>query len=97
MDLVSTGAERSVRLQFRGLRQDSGVHVTRIDDEHGSSLTAYRAMGSPAYPTGDQVVTLNRAAQLPAAQLRSVSKDGSLTVAIPVNGLILVEVARKHE
>ena len=92
IDPDTTGSERRVNLQLQGLRSGSQVLITRVDDAHGSSLAAYRAMGSPRYPSAAQVVTLNCSAELPTAERQTLAADGRVEVALPVNALALVEV-----
>jgi xylan 1,4-beta-xylosidase len=87
------GSERTVRLAIHGLPPGSRAWITQIDAQRGNSLAAYRAMGSPQYPSAAQVALLNAAAALPVAGPLPFSKDGELRVAIAVNGLALVEVA----
>jgi xylan 1,4-beta-xylosidase len=48
-------------------------------------------MKRPRYPTRAQLKTLRAAAQLPAPQSTRL-RSGVLTVPIPVNGLVLIEV-----
>jgi len=91
VDPGSAASERYVVLQFRGLGASSAVKVTSLDEQRGSSLAAYRAMGSPRYPTAAQLRALNRSAELPQAQSMQLAQDGSITLTIPANGLVLVE------
>ena len=94
VDPDKKGSTRTIEIEPRGVSLTSRVRVTRVDAEHGNSLAAYRAMGSPRYPTRDQVEKLNRAAEIPAAETVQLSK-GSLKIDIPVNGLVLVEISAK--
>jgi xylan 1,4-beta-xylosidase len=73
----------------------SMVQVTRLDPAHGDVHKAYEAMGSPRYPTQEQVAKLRAAARLSPAETRDV-KGGSLTLEIPVQGLVLLEVKNSH-
>ena len=47
----------------------------------------------PRYPSLEQIAALNLAAELPAAQTLKVSPGGTLHLEIPVNGLVLLEIA----
>jgi xylan 1,4-beta-xylosidase len=71
------------------------VEVTRLDPAHGDVHKAYEAMGSPRYPTQEQVAKLRAAARLSPAETCDV-KGGSLTLEIPVQGLVLLEVKNSH-
>jgi len=47
-------------------------------------------MGSPGYPTQEQIKQLKQAAELPAGESRNL-KDGALTLILPSYGLAVVE------
>lgn len=93
VDPGSGGGKITRELELRGLRAGASLRMTLIDDEHGSSLSAYEAMGRPRYPSAAQVAALNRAAELPAAHTLKLARDNSLKVELPVNGLVLLEIA----
>ena len=67
------------------------VQVTRLDPAHGDVHKAYEAMGSPRYPTQEQIKKLRVAARLSPPETHDV-KDGLVTLEIPVQGLVLLEV-----
>jgi xylan 1,4-beta-xylosidase len=94
VDPGTPGGERTRKLDFRGLRTGATLRVTRIDDQHGSSLAAYEAMGRPRYPSAAQVAALNRAAELPPATRLRLPADNSVQLTLPANGLVLLEIAR---
>jgi xylan 1,4-beta-xylosidase len=89
--LDQKGADREVEFQIQGVPAGEPARVTRVDSTHANSLAAYKAMGSPRYPTQAQIRQLNRVAQsLPVENLRLV--NGKVTLQVPVNGLLLLEV-----
>jgi xylan 1,4-beta-xylosidase len=92
VDLDKTGSAKTIELDFRGVKPDSKVHISRVDETHGDSLAAFKAMGSPRYPTPEQVRALNLAAEVPPGQDVRLS-HGALTLELPVNGLALVEIS----
>lgn len=94
MDKLAEGRRRTVRLIFKGVSADAAVAIQRVDETHGNPMTAYRAMGSPRYPTQAQIARLNGASALPAPEKRRLV-DGSLTLTLPVNGLALIEIANR--
>ncbi len=96
VDPDMAGGEQARLLELRGLRPGAAVRVTRIDDQHASSLAVYEAMGRPRYPSAAQVAELNRAAELPAPQSRRLPPDNTLRLVIPVNALVLLEIAREQ-
>ena len=69
--------------------------VQSLDDEHGNVHKAYEKMGSPRYPTQGQVAELRAAAALPAPESHAL-RNGTLDVAIPSQGLILVTIRGKR-
>jgi xylan 1,4-beta-xylosidase len=87
-----TAPARSRTVTLR-LRPGATARVTTLDDTHGNSLTAWKAMGSPPYPTRSQIAALNHAA-IPAAGTWRAASDGTITVSLAPNALALVEVAR---
>ncbi|HZB87604.1 MAG TPA: glycosyl hydrolase family 39 [Terracidiphilus sp.] len=91
MDKAARGAPLAVRLAFKGVSADAMVAIQRVDESHGNPMTAYRAMGSPRYPTQAQIAALNRASAL-AAPEHSRLANGVLQLALPVNGLAVIEI-----
>ncbi len=85
-----------VRMEFRidGVAPDSRLRVSRADAEHGNTLAAYRNMGSPRYPSPAQVRELNRIAEEPAMETLRL-RHGVIELAVPVNGVVLLEVPKK--
>jgi xylan 1,4-beta-xylosidase len=94
VDPGTAGGERVRQLDFRGLRSGATLRVTRIDDQHASSLAVYEAMGRPRYPSAAQLASLNRAAALPPATRLHLPAGNSVQLTLPVNGLVLLEIAR---
>lgn len=86
------GSPKTVTLHFTGLRGSSSARVTIVDEDHGSPLPAWCAMGRPAYPTLAQIETLRKAAVLP--QPRSLTlANSSLTLTLEPHSLALAELA----
>ena len=81
---------RQVQLTFT----HTGARAARIqvlDAEHGNFAGAYQRMGSPRYPTREQIGELQRAAALPAAVSRPLAGQ-KLSLDIPVDGLTLITI-----
>ena len=87
---------KQVTLSFRGLPRQRHARVQVVDDGHGSSLAAWRAMGEPSFPSREQQRELRDAAQLPAPQSRALANGDSpaLTLTLAPHALALVEVGR---
>jgi xylan 1,4-beta-xylosidase len=86
----TAGAPKKLIFEFRH-GSASKVEVTRLDPAHGDVHTAYETMGSPRYPTREQIEKLRAAAWLSPPETYDV-KNGSVTLAVPVHGLVLLEV-----
>jgi xylan 1,4-beta-xylosidase len=85
------GAMRHVSLQLRGLGTGVTATATRLDSEHGNVITEFDRMGRPAWPTPVQIARLRKAAEL--APVETVPMDnGRLTLDIPPQGLVLLEI-----
>ena len=92
VDPGSGGGPVTREVELRGLRSGANLRMTQIDDEHASSLAVYNAMGRPRYPSTAQVATLNRTAELPAAQPLALARNNTLKLQLPVNALVLLEI-----
>jgi xylan 1,4-beta-xylosidase len=86
----TTGDPKQVDLKLDGIGPGWEAYVYRLDARHGSLLTAFRGMGSPKYPTREQVKELRQAAELPGPKVFPV-KDGQLQLTLPPDGLAVVE------
>jgi xylan 1,4-beta-xylosidase len=87
----ATGSPRSVTFDFAGLNGSHTAIIHRVDSEHGSLLGLYRQMGSPRYPTQEQIEQLRRAAMLPAPEQVPI-KDNQLTIELPAQSLAVIEI-----
>jgi xylan 1,4-beta-xylosidase len=83
-----SGASKEVRLTVNGLAGTHRHHITIVDPQHGSALAAWKAMGSPAFPTVQQYEQLRRSA-LATQQLDAPSFN------LPAHGLAVVEVGAR--
>ena len=89
-DPGAKGSEKEIDLEFEHARF-SRAHLTRLDSDHGDVQRAYQAMGSPRYPTSEQIANLKAASRLASPESIEV-KNGSLVLKIPPHGLMLVEL-----
>ncbi len=88
----STGTPETVTLQFKGdVASNASVAVERVDATHGDALELWQKMGSPQYPTQQQLQSLRQSSQLPPPQMQKLS-GGTLTLPLPVNGLAVLTV-----
>lgn len=88
------GGSRDLRVQFTGVSGNRRMLIHRLDANHGSALTAWRAMGSPSFPTREQQRDLRRSAQMAAPEQRmfDAGKESGTTVTVPPHGLVLIEL-----
>ena len=84
------GAAQTFMLQFKNTRATHAT-VSLVDRDHVDVRPAYAKMGSPQYPTKDQIEALRKAAQLPAPESR-VLKNAELTLTLPAQGLAVIEL-----
>jgi xylan 1,4-beta-xylosidase len=88
---VETGSARAVELKFRHLPVGAKAVIYRLDEAHGDTRAAFRAMGSPRYPTSAQVAQLWKAAKITPAETSPVTNSW-LTLQLPAQGLALIEI-----
>ena len=81
--------DKNIELQFQHAKI-SHVEMTRLDPEHGDVHKAYEAMGAPRFPTKEQIEKLRMASRLSPAEMHD-TKNGSVTITIPSQGLVLLE------
>src|SRR6184192_1455274 len=93
-DIGATSPIRKVTLTVKNFDART-ASVQSLDEEHGNVHKAYEKMGSPRYPTQDQIAELRAAAALPAPESHAL-RNGTLDVAIPSQGLILVTILAKR-
>ncbi len=67
------------------------VSVSLVDESHGDPMPAYRAMGSPQYPTMAQIAKLNAASALPPPTQEHL-RGNHLTLHLEPNALVLVKI-----
>ena len=83
-----TGAWKKVHLTVDGLAGTPRYQVQIVDPQHGSALAAWKAMGSPAFPTTQQYEQLRQSA-LATEKLDAPSFN------LPAHGFAVVEVAAR--
>jgi xylan 1,4-beta-xylosidase len=67
------------------------IRLRRLDAAHGDVHSRYVQMGSPQYPTHEQLEALRSGSVLAAPEELSIVKD-RVAIALPPNGLATVEV-----
>ncbi len=85
------GADKTVTFELKGVPDGTYARIRRVDANHGDTLAAWKAMGSPKYPTHQQVEALRRASEIGPPQDLPV-RDGRLTLTLPPMGLAVAEI-----
>ena len=85
------GTEKSVSLDLRGVASGAQATIRRVDASHGDTLDAWKAMGSPKYPTQAEIAALRKAAELGPPEVISLHR-GRLELTLPPMGLAVVEI-----
>lgn len=88
-----SGSAKQIVTTFTGARPGAAVKVSYVDQVRGSPLPAWRAMGSPQYPTRQQIAQLRKAAELAPPETCYLDAYGRLTLDLPAEGLALIEFA----
>jgi xylan 1,4-beta-xylosidase len=83
-----SGASKKVHLTVNGWTGTPRYDIQIVDPQHGSALAAWKAMGSPAFPTAQQYEQLRRSS-LATEKLDAPSFN------LPAHGLAVVEVAAR--
>jgi xylan 1,4-beta-xylosidase len=88
-----TGDSKTVRFQLRGHEKEiRHVRIFLVDDDHGSPLKSWQAMGSPDFPNLEQQTVLRRAAELPPPRTANLM-DGQFSLSLQPNALTVIEFA----
>ncbi|MBV8899108.1 MAG: glycosyl hydrolase family 39 [Verrucomicrobia bacterium] len=88
-----TGSVREVEVRLEGSARISCAKVHLLDDDHGSPLKAWEAMGSPAFPTRQQQERLRRVSEETLAEGVRLEKDAPCAVSLSLkpDALAVVE------
>ena len=87
----ASGSDKTVTFDFQGVPNDAWAKVRRVDAAHGDTLDAWKKMGSPNFPTREQIIALRQAAAIGPAEDVEL-RDGKLTLVLPPKGLAVIEV-----
>lgn len=86
------GTPKQLQVRFDGARPGAPVRVRFVDQQRGSPMPAWRAMGSPRLPTEQQIAALRHAADIPAATAMRLDWHGNLSLTLPPEGVALIEL-----
>jgi xylan 1,4-beta-xylosidase len=85
------GSEKEFNFILKGVHPSTIVEVSRADAQHGDTLDAWKAMGSPKDPSKSQIEELQKMAMIAAPEVVPV-KDGQLRLKVPPQGLAVVVI-----
>lgn len=87
------GQTKQFRVSLKGAKPGQSVRISYVDMERGSPYPAWRALGSPQYPTLAQLAKIRAAAEIAAPEVRKLSKTRGLVLELPPEGVALIELA----
>lgn len=89
---------RELALDLKGLGAERHAIIFRLDDEHGSALAAWQAMGSPSFPSREQQALLRDTGCLPAPEIRQLASGDSarLVLTLPPHALAIIEIPPRY-
>jgi xylan 1,4-beta-xylosidase len=90
-----TGAPRQFTVSPIGFSGTRRARIQIVDQEHGSPLSAWKAMGKPDFPTREQTEQLRKSAQLAQPETRTLNgASANLTITLQPHALALVEIEK---
>ncbi|MCU1225235.1 MAG: glycoside hydrolase family 39 [Edaphobacter sp.] len=93
-EALKTTDSRNITLAVHGVPPSARVTVERVDNEHGNVLPVYEKMGRPAYPTPEQVDSMNRATKLQSPEATQL-QNGDLNLVLESNALALIKISNR--
>jgi xylan 1,4-beta-xylosidase len=90
-----SGTANTYKLSFKGLSGAHNAVIWTVDEQHGSPLATWEAMGKPDFPSPSQQQILRQAAQLPPPAIeRLLVVDPRLTLTLEPHALSLIEITQ---
>ena len=90
------GASRALNLRLNGLRGRKQILVHEVNAEAGTAQPTWKAMGSPKYPSQDQIKQLRASAELGKPKVQTLGQGDPIvfTIELPPNGIVLLELEK---
>ena len=85
------GAAKRYTVTLPDMKPGQLLKVRYVDQQRGSPLPAWRAMGSSKLPTMAQIDVLRRSAETLRAEVRRLDTARRLTLELPAEGIALIE------
>ena len=92
-NLVEPGATAAAKEFAIDVRAGGAKNATilRADAQHGDTLDAWKTMGSPQYPSREQIDQLRKTGAPAVAEVVSI-KSGRLSLNVPPQGLAVITI-----
>jgi len=90
----SSGLSKQFQLKLAGIQGTSKISISHVNDKVGTAIPKWQTMGSPKYPSAQQIAELRSAAELPKPEQRTLAAGQELALELPPNGIAFIEVAR---
>jgi len=87
----AAGADKTITFHLNGVADGAWAEVRRVDSGHGDTLDAWKRMGSPQFPTRQQIEALRQASD-PGPPEGMPIQDHRLTLTLPPMGLAVIEI-----
>jgi len=87
----ATGSPKTVTFELKGVPDGEYARIRRVDAEHGDTLDAWKKMGSPKYPSRQQIEDLRKASEIGEPESQEI-RNQRLSVTVPPMGLAVIEI-----
>jgi len=91
VDPGDSGGDKTITFDLKDVKDGTYAEIQRVDAHHGDTLDAWKTMGSPKYPTPEQVEALRKVAQLGEPEGEEI-RGHELTVTLPPMGLAVIQI-----
>lgn len=87
-----SGEPKMLDVALKGAKAGQKVRVSYVDQERGSPLPAWRALGSPQYMTRSQLDEVRASAELGDPEVHTLGENGEIALELPPEGIALLEL-----
>jgi hypothetical protein len=86
------GESKESTLHAQGGHKHGQVNISRVNSDYGDFNPASQKMGSPEYPTAQQIAELKCASAQPEPEIAHLDGNGQITISIPPNSIALLSL-----
>ena len=87
----AAGAQKTITFDLGSVSRHAHATVRRVDASHGDTLDAWKQMGSPNYPTREQVEELRTASETGPPEVLPIQHH-RFTLTLAPMGLAVAEI-----